>query len=299
MDNFDEVVELISEFLGKPKKIYENRSQISWNCPICDEDKNKGNLEVNIDKSVFHCWSCGTQEGNHGPLGKLFDLFGNKKQKKLFYIFKPEEVSVKETKKTKLYLPENFTLFKDSNPIYPVRRQAYNYLKSRGITDEMIEKHKIGFCDNGSHSGRIVVPSYDDDGELTYYIARSWDLRSKSKYKNPISEKDKIIFNEGLIDWEQDIFLVEGVFDSLFLKNSIPMLGKYMSELLFNTLYNKANGLITIALDGDAFNDAVKLYRILNGGRLYGKIKILKLPVDKDVCDLKGEINDYYVNIKD
>ena len=55
MDEFDDVVEIISEFLGEPKKVYENRSQVSWNCPICDDDNGKGNLEVNIEKSVFHC----------------------------------------------------------------------------------------------------------------------------------------------------------------------------------------------------------------------------------------------------
>ncbi len=77
------------------------------------------------------------------------------------------------------------------------------------------------------------------------------------------------------------------------------MLGKHMSDLLFNSIYTKSNGFIIVALDGDAFKDAVKIYRTLNGGKLYGKIKILKLPEDKDICDLKGKIDEYYVNIKD
>ena len=34
-----------------------------------------------------------------------------------------------------------------------------------------------------------------------------------------------------------------------------------------------------------------KIYRI-------NKIKILKLPKDKDVCDLKGKIDEYYYEIK-
>jgi len=93
--------------------------------------------------------------------------------------------------------------------------------------------------------------------------------------------------------------LVEGVFDGFFLPNSIPMLGKHMSEKLFDTIYQRAMGNIIISLDGDAWSNAVKLYHELNGGGLYGKIKILKLPEDKDVCDLRGEINDYYYNIKD
>jgi hypothetical protein len=71
-----------------------------------------------------------------------------------------------------------------------------------------------------------------------------------------------------------------------------------MSDLLFNTIYEKARGEITIGLDGDAWNDSLKLYDQLNGGRLFGKIKILKMPKDKDICDLRGEINEYYYKMK-
>jgi len=299
MGEFENVVDLISEFLGDPKRIYEHQSQVSWNCPICDEGRNKGNLEVNIEKSVFHCWSCGDTEGTHGPMGKLFDMFATKQQKKIYNILKPEDTKTKEKPKQRLKLPESFTLFKDSSPRYPVRQQAYNYLKSRGIGDDLIEKYGIGFCDKGSHMARIVVPSYDTNNELNYYIARSWDINSRAKYKNPKAEKDKIIFNESLIEWKNDVYLVEGVFDGFFLPNSIPMLGKHLSELLFNTLYEKCEGNIIIALDGDAFESAKKLYHELNGGKLYGKIKIVKLPKDKDVCDLRGKIDEYYIQIKD
>jgi DNA primase len=299
MDEFDTIVEIISEFLGEPKKVYENTSQVSWNCPVCDEGGNKGNLEVNIEKSVFHCWSCGDYEGTHGSLGKLFDKFGNKKQKKLYEVLKPETIIKRERKKKTLKLPDRFTQFKDSSKVYPIRRQAMNYLNSRGITDDMIERYGIGFCDNGDHAGRIVIPSYNKKGELNYYIARSWDPMSRAKYKNPEAEKDKIIFWENLIDWNKDIFLVEGAFDGLFLDNAIPMLGKHMSELLFETIYKKAKGNITICLDEDAWNNSVKLYHELNGGELWGRIKLVKLPDDKDIADLRGEIKDeYYYIIK-
>lgn len=299
MDEFDTIVEIISEFLGEPKKVYENTSQVSWNCPVCDEGGNKGNLEVNIEKSLFHCWSCGDYEGTHGSLGKLFDKFGNKKQKKLYEVLKPETIIKRERKKKTLKLPDRFTQFKDSSKVYPIRRQAMNYLNSRGITDDMIERYGIGFCDNGDHAGRIVIPSYNKKGELNYYIARSWDPMSRAKYKNPEAEKDKIIFWENLIDWNKDIFLVEGAFDGLFLDNAIPMLGKHMSELLFETIYKKAKGNITICLDEDAWNNSVKLYHELNGGELWGRIKLVKLPDDKDIADLRGEIKDeYYYIIK-
>ena len=166
-DEREIIVEMLCEILGKEKAHYENHGQISFNCPVCDEDRNKGNLEVNYLQHVYKCWSCAESNGTHGPLGKLIDLYGNKKHKKLYKLFQPEDAKPKEKPKPKLRLPEGFTLFKDSNPRYPVRQQAYNYLKSRGITDDLIEKYRIGFCDKGSHIGRIVVPSYNNDGELT------------------------------------------------------------------------------------------------------------------------------------
>ena len=297
MDEFDTIVEIISEFLGEPKKVYENTSQVSWNCPVCDEGGNKGNLEVNIEKSLFHCWSCGDYEGTHGSLGKLFDKFGNKKQKKLYQLLKPETIVKRERKKKTLKLPDRFTQFKDSSKVYPIRRQAMNYLNSRGITDDMIERYGIGFCDNGDHAGRIVIPSYNKKGELNYYIARSWDPMSRAKYKNPEAEKDKIIFWENLIDWNKDIFLVEGAFDGLFLDNVIPLLGKHMSELLFETIYMNAKSNVIICLDADAWQNAVKLYHELNGGELWGRIKLVKLPDNKDIADLRGEIKDEYYHI--
>ena len=297
MDENEALVELLEEVLGDHGLHYPNHGQISFNCPVCDDGRNKHNLEVNYVVNVYKCWSCGDSEGTHGPLGRIFDRYGNKKQKKLYNVLKPETVVKREKKKKSLKLPDSFTLFKDSSPVYPVRRQAMNYLKNRGITDEMIEKYGIGFCDKGDHAGRIIVPSYDKKGELNYYIARSWNPMSRAKYKNPEAEKDKIIFWENLIDWNKDIFLVEGAFDGLFLENSIPMLGKHMSELLFETIYLNAKGNITICLDADAWENAVKLYHELNGGDLWGKIKLIKLPDDSDIADLRGKIKDEYYHI--
>ena len=299
MDENEALVELLEEVLGDHGLHYPNRGQISFNCPVCDEGRNKHNLEVNYVDNVYKCWACGDSEGTHGSLGKIFDKYGNRKQKKLYTVLKPETVVKREKKKKTLRLPDSFTLFKDSSTVYPVRRQAINYLHNRGISDYMIEKYQIGFCDKGDHAGRIVVPSYNTKGELNYYIARSWNPMSRAKYKNPEAEKDKIIFWENLIDWNRDIFLVEGAFDGLFLDNAIPMLGKHMSEILFETIYKKAKGNITICLDADAWENAVKLYHELNGGELWGRIKLVKLPDDKDIADLRGEIKDeYYYIIK-
>ena len=294
-DEVEVVLELIEEVLGEPRKVYDSRLQYGYNCIECDEGKGKGNLEVSLEKHLFHCWSCGIS----GPLGKLFDEYGNKKLKKTYLLIRPEELKVEEKKKNILRLPQGYTKVLEASPIYPPHKEAFNYLKSRGITDEICERCNIGLTTTGDFQGRIIIPSYDKDGRLNYFIARSWNPRAKMKYKNPPCEKDQIIFNENLINWDEDIYLVEGAFDSIFVKNSIPMLGKHLSELLFTNLYNKAKKNVIICLDGDAWNNAVELYHTLNGGVLYNRVKLIKLPDEKDIADLRGEIRDeYYFEIK-
>jgi DNA primase len=302
-DEVDVLIELLTEFLGDYKQHYESKGQISFDCPVCAEEKGldggdgKGNLEINYGKHVYKCWSCGETHGTHGPLGKLFDQYATKSQKKVYNLIKPEELKQEDVKRPKLRLPEGYTTFQDSNPRFIPHMEAYRYLQSRGITDEMIERFKIGYTVSGDFAYRIIVPSFNKEGVLNYFVARSW-VPKKMKYKNPSVPKDEIIFNESLIDWDKDVYLCEGAFDSFFLSNSIVMLGKKMSKLLFETLYTKANAQVIICCDGDAFEDGLRVYHELNGGRLYNKIKIVKLPVDKDVCDLRGQIDEYYHEIR-
>lgn len=296
-DDKEIILDILYEMLGDPEKVYDSKLQYGYNCPECGVDERKGNLEVSLEKHLFHCWSCGETNNMRGPLGKLIDLYGTKQQKKIYNLLQPESQKPKEKRKDILRLPEGYTTFEDSNPRFIPHVEAMRYLTSRGITNEMIIKYKIGYTVSGNFAYRIIVPSFDKDGILNYFVARAW-IKNKIKYKNPTAEKDQIIFNEGLIDWDKDIHICEGAFDSFFLDNSIVMLGKKISDLLFSTIYEKANGNIIICLDEDAWTDALKLYHTLNGGRLYNRIKIIKPPKNMDVADLKGQIDEYYYEIK-
>jgi hypothetical protein len=296
------VIELLTEILGDSKMHYDSKGQISFDCPVCAAEKGiesdgKGNLEINYFRGVYKCWACSETYGTHGPLGKLIEQFGTKNQRKIYDLIRPQEEGTKDKPRIRLRLPEGYTKFKDSNIRFIPHREAINYLYSRGITDEMIEKYDIGYTVQGDYAYRIIVPSYDLDDNLNYFIGRAW-VPKKMKYKNPAVPKDEIIFNESRVNWEENVYLCEGVFDAFFLPNPIPMLGKMLSNNLFEKLYERAKGEIHICLDGDAWDNALKLYHNLNGGKFYNKVKILKLPKDKDVCDLKGNINNYYYEIQ-
>ena len=136
-DEVEVLVELLSDVLGSPHQHYESKGQISFDCPVCAAEKGlengdgKGNLEINYSRHVYKCWACGETLGTHGPLGKLFDKFGTKKQKKVYELIKPEELKQEEKKKVWLRLPEGYTTFEDSNPRFIPHIEAYKYLVSR------------------------------------------------------------------------------------------------------------------------------------------------------------------------
>lgn len=305
MDSDSLLIDLIETIFGEPKSVNEYKGQISVDCPVCSYDikglsktDGKGNLEINYHQHVFKCWSCGETHDTHGHLGKLIDKYGSKKDKKTYKLIRPDKFEKKEREYKPLELPKEYRKFEDLHPLHIPRKEAFNYLKKRGITQEIIDKYQIGLCIDGEYAGRIIVPSFNKKGELNFFVSRSWNPKSKLKYKNPEAPKDFLIFNESLIDWKKDIYIVEGVFDSFFLDNSIALLGKFINDNLWEKLYTKAKKNIIVCLDGDAFTDAKKIYDKLNGGTLYNRIKLAKLPKDKDVCDLKGEVEEYLLEMK-
>jgi DNA primase len=301
--DYAQIVDILEEFLGDYHNHTSSSGQISFDCPVCsyeikglDKGDGKGNLEINYIKNVFKCWSCGDTHNTHGSLYKLIKKYGNPKLLKKYQILKPEDEFQQGAKFYKtITLPKEFIKLSDIHPAYkltPHYKQVMSYLKKRNITDEIIRKYNIGFCYDGEYACRVIIPSYDIDEELNYFIARSYLTKSKLKYKNPEAQKEIIIFNEYLINWDETIYIVEGVFDSIFLPNSIPMLGKHLSKTLFDKLYNQAKKIV-IVLDGDAWEDAQKLYHNLNCGKLMGKIWICRLPSDKDIADLQGDLTNY------
>ena len=296
------VIDILEDILGDCRMHNEYKGQLAFDCPVCsheikglDHGDGKGNLEINYKMLVYKCWSCSELYNTHGSVYKLIKKYGNEKHLKRYELLKPDEVELVVKQFKQVELPKEFISL--SNPSDGVKlthhyRQAMAYLKKRNVTDKIIRKHNIGFAFSGPYENRIIIPSYNEWRQINYFIARSFLSKTKLKYKNPDVQKETIIFNESLIDWSKKIYLVEGAFDSIFLDNAIPMLGKYISDLLFNKIYD-LRCEVTILLDGDAWDEAEKLYHKLNCGKLLGKVNIVKLPKDKDIADLQGNLQEY------
>jgi DNA primase len=128
---------------------------------------------------------------------------------------------------------------------------------------------------------RLIIPSYDSFGDLNYYLGRDYTGKNKIKYKNCDVDKKSIIFQESLINWDNTIYLCEGVFDAMrFPNNGVSMLGKVLTKdfYLFKEITSKANADVVIVLDGDTNEiETKKIFNLLNFGRLNGHVRYIDL----------------------
>ena len=281
------ITSIFKQFLGEPAEHNEEKGQLSFDCPSCAEygkGKGKHKLAVNYKKNIFRCWVCGFEHNMHGKIPYLIKRYGNKRILKEWNLVKPEDDYVVDLEQTptEVRLPEGFIPLTLENSKYFKFNNAYEYLKKRGVTDDMIKYYNIGYTIKGKYHDRIILPSYDEFGDLNFFVGRAWDKWKKPKYLNPDALKNLIIFNEDKINWDATIYLVEGAFDHIVIPNSIAILGKSLPDKLKLTLYNKARGKIVIVLDEDAHDDALRIYRELNTGKLYNRIMLCTPPYGHD-----------------
>jgi len=252
---------VIKNILGKP---HPEGQELLFHCPYCSHHKKK--LSLNLDRDVFKCWICNVK----GRTRRIIRRFGTflQLQKWDDLVQTPDVIRFKEVffaekeqeDKRSLSLPEGFETLVTSWP--NMNHPAHQYLMSRGLTQQDINRWKIGYVDSGFWGGRIIVPSFDDSGELNYFVGRSYENHQR-KYMAPKIDKN-VIFNELYVEWDEDVILVEGVFDAFKAYNAVPILGSTMSEnsrLLKKIVENDSP--IFVALDWDAEKKARRLMRLL------------------------------------
>ena len=277
-----QVINILDDVLG-PGTSLKNDEQAHY-CPFCHHHKKK--LQINLKTQKWHCWVCDAKGKRINRLLKRLHV-DSRRLKKLYEIYGDDYVVYSkdtEDEKVELRLPKEFcSLLKEPKGINPIFRKVKEYAKQRGITTEDIRRYNIGYCDSGLYSNRIIIPSYDSDNRLNYFIARSVFDEEKFKYKNPPVSKNVIMF-ENQINWNEPITLVEGVFDAMAVKrNAIPLLGKFVPKTLNDTIYKKGVSSINILLDEDAQEQALYYtMQFQNQGITTKNIK----PSDKDASDM-------------
>ena len=262
------LIALVNSVLGTGKSTA--RGNYAYSCPFCNHHKPK--LEINFTENIkgenqWHCWVC------------------DKKGKKLYQLFRAIEVSpetMTELKaiikyvgpetdvqvETKVTLPKEFTPLLNIQKSNIMGRHALAYIKSRGITEEDVLKYGIGYCETGRYANMVIIPSYDERGNINYFTGRSFEKEPSVKYRNPSVSRDIIPF-ELFINWELPLILCEGPFDAIAIKrNVIPLLGKNIQTKLMKKIVMSSVEKIYIALDRDAQKQALNFCeRLMQEGK--------------------------------
>ena len=269
---------------------HKSRDEFLFHCPKCNHHKKK--LSINLDKDKYKCWVCDYRCNTISRLVRRWGSFSQQQNwSELTSDFNPtafenlfsdiEEVEEKQT----IELPTEFNTLATNNGSL-TSLPAKKYLRTRGVNKEDILKWKIGFCSHGEFKDRIIIPSFDEDGDVNFFIARSYSGDWK-KYKNPRVSKN-IIFNELYVDWTSDLTIVEGVFDAIIAGNSVPILGSTLSEKhkLFEKIVENDTP-VYVALDPDAESKALKLIQKL----IQYDVEVYKVKIEpyNDVAEMSKE----------
>ena len=252
------LVTLVNSVLGSGKSTARNN--YAYHCPFCHHQKSK--LEVNLTenregKNPWHCWSCDVRGTTIYNLFKQLKV-ASEKYSELKSLVKTSK-SIKETQVVStIVLPDEFIGLSTGDLSGINARHALAYLKKRHISKYDIIKYNIGYCKSGVYNNMIIIPTYNENGQLNYFTARSFEKDPYIKYRNPPTSRD-IIPNEHLINWNIPIILCEGLFDAIAIKrNAIPLLGKNIQSSLMKKIVTSVVDKIYIALDRDAIKQALK-----------------------------------------
>ncbi len=278
------IVYLLDRVIGsKGRKLKKPNEYMYWS-PFVVHHKPK--LQVNIVTGKWHCWV--SNAGGHN----LFQLFKKLNATndqftelrgivdEISYGYESKEVR----KEGKVELPKEFLslVYKHPSPVY---KNAMVYLQRRGITYEDILKYNIGYCDQGLYTNRVIIPSYDEDGKLNFFVGRDI-FESKMKYRNSPTSKDVVGF-ELFINWDEPIVLCEGPFDAIAIKrNVIPLFGKTILSNLRRKIIEKKVKQVYISLDRDAILDSLKMVEEFMKNDI--DVYFVNLP-EKDPSDLGFE----------
>ena len=254
----NKVITALTNVLGSGLTLKGN--ELAFYCPFCNHHKQK--LQVNTETQKWHCWNCNSGGKKLTSLLRKLDV-----DRKIISIIREiygdtNWTPQQDDAETKVFiqLPKEFiSLSEEPKGFNPEYKHAMFYLTHRGISMKEIIKYNIGYCKDGLYARRVIIPSYDLNGQLNYFVSRSYYSEEKMKYKNPPISKNIIGF-ESQVNWNEPIILCEGVFDAITIKrNAIPLLGKFVQNTLMGAIKN-TNPEVYICLDSDAQEDALVLY---------------------------------------
>lgn len=216
-------------------------------CPKCDDKS--GHLYVDYDHNMFHCFKCNYKGRSLSKLVKELGLDISFDYEDIDQpnrnIMLDEVINPKSKETTVLDYSINLKdltefYYNNSTVLSSVGRA---YLNNRGVTDSMIDfyhiregidKSGVKFNINGkvyngiNYKNRVMIPSINKEGLISYFVARDYIGLSKQKYMNPPKELSYASEDVWCLDLvvSDNVIICEGVFTALSINSR---LGKHIA----------------------------------------------------------------------
>lgn len=260
---------------------YIARGELITKCIFsgCDSHSRgkEGHLYFNLETGQYHCKKC-DEKGNMITLKKFFgDTNVLKSLVRNLRTLTPAIVKKHQGELT---------------------QEIIDYLHSRGITDEVISLHEIGY---GTFYGKmwVTIPIKDINGNYSFFKLRQDPKQGNEKMTWPNDIKAQIYDWNSLLLAENKLVIAEGEMDTLLLKSKdIPCVtnthGAVTAKEEWGEYFKKEIEYY-ICYDNDEAGKkgALKMADLLLRHGC-NKIKIIDLP---DVVGEKGDLGDYVVRL--
>jgi len=234
-------------------------------CPYCDDET--GHLYYSVQKRVYHCHKCGASGKGKPEAEVVREIEVDKRYKNTSIWTKPKTVGI------------------FSNSI--MAKKARQFLRSKGLFKSEVKKYRLAVAFD-----RLLIPIYNDDGDMVYWIGRTL-TGNRIKYTNPPRPATDVVFKtfQGKVD---KAVVVEGFFDAVRVGRVLPaiaLLGKELTEEKSKKVIDNVSREIIIMLDSDAVKHSFRIYDKLRGYR-HVSLRCLAHgdPGDMDTDELKRRL---------
>lgn len=163
--------------------------------------------------------------------------------------------------------------------------RAMRYYNGRLITDESVNKFKLGFSEK---QDMVTIPVHSPDGMAVGFVGRS--VEGKEFKNTPGLPKAKLLFNLHRVKTADKVYVVESSFDAIRLDQvgfpAVATLGANVSNNQIELLKKYFNNIIVIA-DNDEAGGNMK-QKIID--KLGSRVSVIQLEKQyKDIGDMTDD----------
>jgi transcription elongation factor Elf1 len=213
--------------------LYAKKGGYFYKCHNCGSGMNFGNFLKNLDKSVYDNYVMERyKEGETGrkphktPQKINPNIFStpsfskeNKDKRLLDKILTPlnelpdDNIAVQYAKKRKIPVEAYSKLY---------------YISNIADIEQLSEKYKDRIL---GKEPRLCIPFYNERHKLIAVVCRALGNESLRYVSIKIDEDAPLIYGMDELDFNEDIYVVEGPIDSLFIKNSVAVSGSDLKKV--------------------------------------------------------------------